>query len=161
MINSERLIIRPWQLSDADDFLKLSQDKGFNLYPITRYRQETVDEARDWIQKNRGKFAVIEKDSNLLIGMGGLTPWSYEGEDMVDVTYRLRESAWGHGHGWELAKALVDYAFNVQKLTEVTATITPDNLPSKRIAEKLGMKFDRRIELLGVPTDLFRLARPL
>jgi len=44
-------------------------------------------------------------------------------------------------------------------LDQITATITPDNLPSKKIAEKLGMKFDRHILLLGVPTELYRLHR--
>jgi RimJ/RimL family protein N-acetyltransferase len=108
----------------------------------------------------KGKLAVFEQGSGKLIGMGGLTPWRWEGEELVDVTYRLRESAWGKGYGWELAQALVGHGFRVLGLEQITATITPDNLPSKKIAEKLGMKFDRQILLLGVPTELYRLRRP-
>jgi RimJ/RimL family protein N-acetyltransferase len=42
-------------------------------------------------------------------------------------------------------------------LKEVTATITPNNLASLKVASKLGMRFDRRTELKGVATELFRL----
>jgi [ribosomal protein S5]-alanine N-acetyltransferase len=159
MFISERLLIRAWKESDAEAFYELTQDEGFNLYPINVYRQKSIDTAREWIRKAKGKLAVFEKESGKLIGMGGLTPWAWEGEELFDITYRLRESAWGKGYGWELAEALVHHGFRQLGLEQITATITPDNLPSKKIAEKLGMKFDRHILLLGVPTDLYRLRR--
>jgi ribosomal-protein-alanine N-acetyltransferase len=159
MFTSVRLLIRAWKESDAEAFYELTQDEGFNLHPINVYRQKNVDTAREWIRKVKGKLAVFEKESGKLIGMGGLTPWTWEGEELFDITYRLRESAWGKGYGWELAEALVHHGFRELGLEQITATITPDNLPSKKIAEKLGMKFDRHILLLGVPTDLYRLRR--
>jgi len=159
MFTSERLLIRAWKESDAEAFYELTQDEGFNLHPINVYRQQSIDTAREWIRKVKGKLAVLEKESGRLIGMGGLTPWTWEGEELFDITYRLRESAWGKGYGWELAEALVNHGFRELGLDQITATITPDNLPSKKIAEKLGMKFDRHILLLGVPTELYRLRR--
>jgi ribosomal-protein-alanine N-acetyltransferase len=159
MFTSKRLLIRAWKESDAEAFYELAQDEGFNLHPITVYRQKSIDTAREWIRNVKGKLAVFEKEPGQLIGLGGLTPWTWEGEELVDITYRLRESAWGKGYGWELAEALVNHGFRERGLEQITATITPDNLPSKKIAEKLGMKFDRHILLLGVPTDLYRLRR--
>lgn len=159
MFTTKRLIIRPWSEDDAEDFFHLTQDQGFRLFPITQYQQKSVDSAREWITKNPNKYAVIEKESDEIIGMGGLTPWTFDGEEMIDITYRLRESTWGKGYGWELAKALVDFGFGEKNLSEITATITPDNLPSKKIAERLGLKFDKKILLLGVETDLYRLSR--
>lgn len=159
MISSLRLIIREWNEGDANAFFELTQDAGFNLFPINIYRQVSQESALEWIRKTKGKYAVIEKDSGLLIGMGGLTPWSWEGEELVDITYRLRESAWGKGLGWELAEALAHHGFTTLRLPQITATITPDNLPSKKIAERLGLRFDKRILLLGVQTDLYRLYR--
>jgi RimJ/RimL family protein N-acetyltransferase len=82
-----------------------------------------------------------------------------EEEQLVDITYRLKESAWGKGYGLELATALRDYGFETLNLPQITATITPDNVPSKKIAEKLGLRFDRQIILHGVLTDLFRMYR--
>lgn len=95
MFTSERLLIRAWKESDAEAFYELALDEGFNLYPINVYRQKNIDTAREWIRNVKGKLAVFEKGAGQLIGMGGLTPWTWEGEELVDVTYRLRESAWG------------------------------------------------------------------
>ncbi len=112
------------------------------------------------IKTTRGKYAVWEIETGKLLGMGGLTPWDFNGEKLIDITYRLRESAWGKGYGLELAKALVEYGFNTLKLPEITATITPDNKASKAIAAKLGFKLDQKIILKSVPTDLYRLGAP-
>jgi len=159
-INTVRLDIRSWTIDDAPAFFELSRDPGFTSFQITDYKQKSVESAREWIQSHPEKYGVWLKESGELIGMGGLTQWKWEGEELVDITYRLKTSAHGKGYGWELAQALVDYGFKSMGLTQITATITPDNLASKKIAHKLGMKFDRRIELLGVATDLYRLDSP-
>lgn len=160
MINTSRLVIKPWTVEDAASFYELSLDAGFTLFPITIYRQESIESALEWIQTSQGKYAVWEKESGALLGMGGLTAWMWEEEKLIDITYRLRESAWGKGFGMELARALVEYGFQTLKLPEITATITPDNTASKSIAAKLGFKFDRKIILKNVATDLYRLRAP-
>lgn len=157
MIETGRLHIRLFIESDAQDFYEMTLDEGFNLFPITIYRQASPESALEWIRNNTCKFGVFEKSSGKLIGMGGLTPWQHNHEDLVDVTWRLKQVVWGRGYGWELARALVDYGLIHLKLNNLTATITPDNEASKKMAEKLGMKFSEHITLKGVPTDLYRL----
>lgn len=165
MIETPRLIIRSWEPEDASDFYRLTQDSGFTLYPITDYRQANEESARQWILAARelnqksglGKWGAWEKVSGELIGMGGLTPWVWEGENLVDITYRLRESAWGKGLGGELARALLDFGLNHMKLPQITATITPDNQGSHKIIRSLGFELSERITLLGIATDLYRL----
>ncbi len=157
MITTERLIIKPLTASDAPAFYDLTRDEGFRLFPITDYRQTDVKAAQEWIHTNKTKWGVWH--TSQLIGLGGLTPWECDGEALVDITYRLRESAWGQGFGFELAKGLVRYGFDVLKFEQVTATITPDNVASQKIAAKLGMVFDRGIMLKGVPTEFYRLYR--
>jgi [ribosomal protein S5]-alanine N-acetyltransferase len=159
VFQTQRLSIKPWTPSDAPAFLALSQDEGFNRYPINQYRQPSLEGARNWILQNPHKYAVSELATGQIIGMGGLTPWQWEGESLVDITYRLHEKAWGKGLGMELAQGLLSYGFEQLKLPEITATITPDNFPSIKIALRLGMRLDRRILLKGIPTDLYRLAR--
>lgn len=151
------MIVRGFTETDAKSFFELTLDPGFNLFPITIYRQESVTTALEWILNNKSKLGAWEKSTNILIGMGGLTPWEYDNKSLIDVTYRFRESAWGKGYGTELAEGLVHYGVHMLKLDNLTATITPDNIGSKKIAEKIGMKFDQRITLKGVATDLYRL----
>ncbi len=163
---SERLNFRPWILADAEAFYDLTKDDGFNAFPITKYRQTSVDSARQWIQEaidlhqktGLGKIGVWGEKKNL-VGSVGLTPWEWDGENLVDLMYRIRSSEWGHGYGTEAAIAITQYAFENLKLKELTATITPDNAPSIKLAKSLGMKFEKRITLKGVETDLFRLPK--
>ncbi len=157
MIETERIFIRPFLPEDAEAFYELSLDRGFTLFPINDYRQKDVNSAMEWIRQNNHKYGVLEKKSGKLIGMGGLTPWTWDGENLVDITYRLRESSWGQGLGTELARTLMDYALQRLKLKNLTATITPDNLASKKIAESLGLRLNKKIILLGVEADLYRI----
>jgi len=160
-INTVRLDIRSWTIDDAPAFFVAKPGSRLHFFSRSQItNKRSVESAREWIQSHPEKYGVWLKESGELIGMGGLTQWKWEGEELVDITYRLKTSAHGKGYGWELAQALVDYGFKSMGLTQITATITPDNLASKKIAHKLGMKFDRRIELLGVATDLYRLDSP-
>ena len=163
MISSpaDRLTIRPFVEADAGEFFELAGDEGFNSFPINIYRQKDLDSAKLWIQNAQGKFGVWEKSTGELIGMGGVTRWRWEGEELFDITYRMKTSAHGRGLGWELAVALRDHAFSAMNLNELTATITPENLPSKIIAERLGFQFSKHILLKNVPTDLYRLSRKI
>ncbi len=167
MIKTPRLMIKPWTEAHTADFYELSRDAGFSLFPITVYRQDSLESARLWIKKTilqnqeigMGKWSVWETESGKLVGMGGLTPWTWKEENLIDITYRLRESARGKGYGKELALALVLYGQKNLSLFEITATITPNNAVSKAIATKLGFKFDQKIILQGVATDLYRLSK--
>lgn len=168
MIRTDRLTLSPLTPSDAISFFALTEDEGFGLYPITVYRQKDLATARIWLKRNEelfqqtqlGKFAIRELGfPDSLIGMGGLTPWDHRGRKEVDLTYRLRGSAWGQGFATESAKALLEYGFGKLELESITATITPDNQASKKIAEKLGLSLEEKINLLGVPTEVFRLRR--
>lgn len=156
LITTARLKIRPLTEADGAAFYELTLDEGFRSFPITDYRQTDVAAAREWIRSNPTKWGVWQ--TGQLVGLGGLTPWACDGEALVDITYRLRASAWGQGLGLELAQGLVRYGFQELGLDQITATITPDNRASQKIAAKLGMVFDRGIILKGVPTEFYRLA---
>lgn len=163
LATSARLQLHDWEPADAQAFFELTRDPGFGAYSITDYAQADLFQARRWIERNAelrsrtglGKWAVRLKSEQALLGMGGLTPWDWEGEALVDITYRLRQSAWGRGIGGELSQLLLSYGLKLG-LCNLTATITPDNAASLHLIEKLGFRLDRRIILLGVETLLYR-----
>ncbi len=159
MFETQRLLVRLWTQNDAETLLKLSHDRGLTDNTIADYRQKNLEEAKLWIKMNPYKWAVWEKASQQIIGLGGITPIPFEEEVLPDVTYRIRESHWGRGLGRELAKGIVDYAFTQLGKKELTITITPGNEGSKKIGLSLGFLFERRIMLYGVETDLYRLRK--
>ena len=165
MIITARLAIKPWSLDDAEEFFQLTQDAGFNLHPITRYTQKNIDSAKVWIatesnsleNSGTGMLAVWEMTSGNLVGIAGLRVIG--AEQRFEVTYRFKEAAWGQGYATEAARAVLQYGFETLGLSEIAASITPDNKASKKVAEKLGMKFSGTEVILGVNAEIFRLKR--
>lgn len=106
------------------------------------------DEVADWINENRmryekdgyGYWAVIHKMSERLIGVCGLLKEQADYENYAGLGYIFNKDYWGRGYALESASACVDYAFHTLKVKELTAQIRPNNLPSRKVAEKLGME---------------------
>jgi ribosomal-protein-alanine N-acetyltransferase len=61
----------------------------------------------------------------------------------VEVAYLLGRQYWGQGLGTEIAQAILDYGFNHLHLSRLICLIEEQNLASKKVAEKIGMKFEK------------------
>lgn len=165
--SSKRLGLRAFTPQDAAVFYELSQDHSFSSFLITDYRQASEETARAWIRRASellerqgvGKWAVVLRETGGVIGLGGLSPWEWDGEALVDITYRLHSRAVGKGFGRELAELLLGHA-RARGISNLSATITPDNFASIRLAESLGFVFRKQIELHGVVTSLYVMQQP-
>ena len=96
---------------------------------MLRYRR---DRFRDW--------SMMGKTTGQLIGVCGLIAEEASCESCVGIGYLFHEAHWGKGYAAESAA----YAFRILGLTEVPAQIRPDNAPSRRVAERLGMTVQKR-----------------
>nr|WP_090759093.1 GNAT family N-acetyltransferase [Nonomuraea maritima] len=106
----------------------------------------------DWDERGIGYWAVRLKEHDQVIGFGGLRRALVDGDEVLNLYYRFRPSAWGHGYAVELAGA----ALRVGKgLGPVVAVIRDVNAPSHRVAERAGMRKVRTIPYGGVPSDLY------
>ena len=71
--------------------------------------------------------------------------------------YRVSDLFWGSGYGFEIGRALISYASDVAKLEKLVATVDPQNIPSKKILEKLGFHFQRMIKIELYEEELYEL----
>ena len=60
----------------------------------------------------------------------------------MGIAYILNKKYWGMGFATEGAKACANYAFDILHANKIIAQIRPNNLPSRRVAEKLNMKIE-------------------
>jgi RimJ/RimL family protein N-acetyltransferase len=162
-IHTDRLILRPWQDSDVDRLVLLTQDPylrsewGVFRDPLDRER------AREWVQLSLaslqehglGSWAVLENAH--LIGVASLLPrWlDLEPEPLLSVEYRLLRSAWGRGLATEAIQGLMDYGIQSGH-TEIHAIVPRDNVRAKNVAFKVGMTFLRHGRIEGVHVDIYR-----
>lgn len=146
MIETSRLIIRPAKIEDAENLFLLNSDPA-----VVRYTGDlafkNILEARRLIQdkltpqyeeKKLGRFMVFLKDETF-IGWCGLKYFLETNE--TDLGYRLAQKYWGNGYATEASKACLRYGFNVINLDKIIAKAMPQNIPSIKVIQKLGMTF--------------------
>lgn len=91
-----------------------------------------------WQIQGFGMFSVIERASGHWLGRVG--PWQPEGWPGTEVGWGLLSEFQGRGYAQEAAAASIDWAFDQLGWSEVIHTIDPANLPSQRLAERLGSR---------------------
>ncbi|MFN6519004.1 MAG: GNAT family N-acetyltransferase [Nostoc sp. CreGUA01] len=104
-----------------------------------------------------GKWAVILKESNQLIGYCGIAIEQIENVNEPEIGYRLDPEFWGKGLASEAALATIQYGFEQLKFPYILGIVERANTASIRVLGKLGMKHERRTIFHGVEMDIYRL----
>jgi RimJ/RimL family protein N-acetyltransferase len=144
VLETQRLRLREFEPEDVDALATILSDPQAMLYYPMSFDHAAV---ADWIQRNRtryandgyGLWAMILKSTCELIGDCGLVRQSVEGVDEVEIGYHVRSDLWGRGYATEAALACRDYGFANLKVDRLISLIRPENLASRRVAEKNGM----------------------
>jgi RimJ/RimL family protein N-acetyltransferase len=135
--------------ADYADLCEIMQD------PEVMYAYEHAfsdNEVQEWLDKQLlryekyglGLWAVIDKKSEVFIGQVGLTIQTVGGKDELEIGYLLKRKYWHMGYATEAALACKEYAFNVLGRNRVTSIIRDNNFSSQHVAERVGMKIEKR-----------------
>ena len=165
MLETDRLFLRRMELADTDELLRVFSDPkvmasfGGDLFDRTQMEQ--------WVRRNLdhqerygyGLFSVILKDGEALIGDCGLEHMELDGQAEVEIGYDIRSDYWGFGYATEAASAVRDFAFTALGLTRVISMIRPENVASRRVAEKIGMTREKELMRGGYPYWIYSVSR--
>jgi len=150
ILETSRLIVRHQALDDLDSLFALYCDPDVSRYiPDAPRDYEEAREELEWHMNGHPKYpelglwATIHKETNKFIGRCGLLPWTIDGQNEVEVAYLINKSYWGQGLGTEAAQAILDYGFEKLNLSRLICLIDEENLASIKVAEKIGMNFER------------------
>jgi RimJ/RimL family protein N-acetyltransferase len=124
-------------------------------------RQRTRADAEYWIAWNQRNYVehghglwVIETHDGRFVGDCGLTIQDIEGEPFVEVGYHVHLALRGRGLATEAAAAVRETA-RAAGVPHLVAIIRPENLPSQRVAEKIGLRLERRVFRNGGDTLVY------
>ena len=165
ILETPRVFLRTLTLEDVDGLLEIFSDPvAMQYYPSVKTRQETLQ----WIQRNiesyqmhgHGLWAMIDKTRQTFLGECGITIQQIDGEPIEEIGYHVQRKYWGQGYATEAATACRNYLFDVLQKDRVVSWMRPENIPSRRVAEKNGMTLtktthDRR----GYPAVVYSITR--
>ncbi len=147
ILETERLILRPFILQDAQNVQRLAGDKA--VADGTCYIPHPYEDgmAEKWIIEHRTAcekgeqaiFAIISKETNDLIGAVGLM--LNKEQLQAELGYWIGRPFWGHGFATEAAQTIIEYGFKKFCLSSIYADCFQWNVASIKVIQKIGMKW--------------------
>jgi ribosomal-protein-alanine N-acetyltransferase len=149
VIETERLILRPWRAADLDPYAAMMADPEITDW-LSRGQSRAEAEAHlrflnETLESNGFSILAIERKADgAFVGSAGLAPVP---EDIplapaVEVGWRLARHAWGHGYATEAARAALDDGFSRLALSEIVSFTAASNRRSRAVMERLGLTRD-------------------
>ena len=153
---TERFELRLLVPEDAEPLQRLYGDPEAMRYVGADGRARTPEQTAAGVGRLIGHqqqhgfslWAVTQRETGEVVGVAGLVLEDFEGPD-VEVVYELQRDAGGRGIATEVARACLDVAFTQLGLPRVIALAYPENAPSVRVMQKIGMVPDGEVEAYG------------
>ena len=135
-------------MDDMDAFFEMDSDPEVHRYLGTQpviSKDQIADMIKyirqQYIDNGIGRWAIVDKSTNLFIGWTGLKLVNYimnNQTNYYDLGYRLIRKYWGRGYATETAPASLSYGFDTLNLNEIIATVNCENTASNKVVDKLG-----------------------
>ena len=170
MIWTERLLLRKPQAEDAPGLLEAFADPEAMRYigdGSTTDLAGAEEAVERWLERWQswgiGMFVVERREDRRVLGRVGFLRWNPQtwevGGSETEIGWGLAREHWQHRYATEAALALRDWALGERGLSRLISLIQHGNVPSVRVAEKLGEQYERDVEVRGLPTWLYALER--
>ncbi len=156
-LETERLILRPWKESDAEDLYKYASNP--DVGPIAGWPpHQSIGESLDVIRNvfsGAECYAICLKEDGKVIGaielkLNGHTDMT-ERDDECELGYWLGKPFWGRGIMPEAARRIIRHGFEDAGMARIWCGYYEGNTKSKRVQEKVGFKYQWKSENVDVP----------
>ncbi len=162
-LETERLVLRPWREADLDDVAAFYANEATARFVggvCTRDDawRRMAGMVGHWVLRGFGPWAVVEREGGRYAGSCGL--WAPEGWPEPELMWSLVPAAQGKGYATEAAVAARRFAYQNLGWTTLISLIVPENMPSRRVAARLGARVEGQIQLRGYRMDVHRHPPP-
>ena len=159
-LETERLWLRQWRAADFDRYFEFYQDAESSRYvgglsSMEQAWRRLAGIIGHWTLRSFGYWAVEEKATGLLAGCVGL--WYSASWPEIELGYWLMRDMQGRGYAHEASRKSLEFGFGHLNCASLVSYIHPDNDPSKRVATRLGGRYEATKELLDLgPHCIYR-----
>jgi len=149
LLESERLILRPWRAADLPHLVAMNADPA-----VMEFMPALLDAAESAVQAARfrlhfdrhgfGPWAIQEKGGASFLGFVGLLVVGFEAPftPAIEIAWRLARPHWGRGIATEAARRALAFGFGPGGMAEIVSFTVPRNRRSRAVMERLGMVRD-------------------
>jgi RimJ/RimL family protein N-acetyltransferase len=163
-LTTDRLLLRQLRDDDLDAYAVIAGDPEVMRFLGERRPMSRMDAWRQmamilghWELRGYGYWALEERATGRLAGRAGfMNPDGWPG---IECGWTLGREFWGRGYATEAARAIFAWGFEYLRLDRIISLIDPENLPSIRVAERLGETRSGSWEFLGHPHDIYAISR--
>lgn len=152
VLETERLILRPWEITDLDDFYEYAKSPhvGPNAGWGPHSNKEVSRKILQSFINTDEVMAILYKNNGKVIGSIGVhTDEKRPGVNAKMIGYVLSKDYWGKGLASEAVKEIIRYLFEEEKLDVLSCYHYPQNIRSKRVIEKCGFKYEGTLRMSG------------
>ena len=141
-LETQRLTLRSFRGEDVDAMARLFANPDFMRFSLGVFtkRKQTVafiEKVMGWDRTGiLSQFVVVGRGEDTLIGYCGFFYHPEHGIEDIEIGYRLHPDYLNRGLITEAARAVRDHGFRDRNLSRVISLIHPENIPSRRVAEK-------------------------
>jgi ribosomal-protein-alanine N-acetyltransferase len=165
ILETPRLLLREFEITDAENFFLLNNDPD-----VVRYTGDVafknLEEAKALIENyvpykrdGYGRWTVVLKETSEILGWCGLR--FIEDTKHIDLGYRFFKKHWNKGYATESARACVKYGFQKLGMTEIMARAMKENPASIKVMQNIGMTYWKDGECHDEPAVYYRIENTL
>ena len=162
---TERTRLRPFGAGDVEALASIYSNPevtkflGFDEGSLGRSKRELEFWMNSYSRQGHGMLGVVHKENGSLVGRCGFAQWEWDGVQEVELSCVLQQSLWGQGIATEVTSVLRDYGFKQIGFSRLVSLLHPENIASHRVAEKIGMQFDREVHSITQSLWMYSLHR--
>ena len=154
-LETERLILRAWEITDLDDFFEYASINGVGEkagWEHHKSKDESLEILKMFIDEKK-VFAIVLKENQKGIGSIGIEECRQDLDKNLEnllgreLGYVLSKDYWNKGIMTEAVSKVIEYCFKILKLNYLIATCFNYNIASKRVLEKLNFKYYKDIKI--------------
>lgn len=135
--------------------LSLSPDGRAIPDEVTRYG--LLSQSIHWKKHGFGLWVFYTIEGGEFVGRGGLKHCPMDGQPEVELGYAIMPAFWGNGYATEIASVSLEVAFSCLGLDSVVAFTLPTNIASRRVMEKVGLRYEKNIIHASMPHVFYRI----
>ncbi len=146
ILKTDRLILREMTDADVEPLLKVLGDPAAMRYYPAPYTREGVE---GWVRRSQeryrdqgfGLWTVVLNETGEVVGDCGLTLQIVLGQEELEIGYHIQPEHQGVGIATEAARGCLEWGFRNTRLNRIISMMNVENLPSRRVAEKVHVRF--------------------